>query len=189
MDYSEKIDKLLKLHIEIGKKFAEVKNLDVCVNGVFLPPKSIPRFDVVFVGINPSTTGQKSKNDDELGNWNSSETDKLFQKYLIDFGLDGAYATDFSHFGRAESKINKIAEDELKQFKEFFVKEIEIIQPKIIVCFGDKSYKLVTESIKNNNIKILKFWHPGASKQGHGMDKLLENWDEQFSQLKANLPE
>ena len=61
----------------------------------------MPRFDVVFVGINPSTTGRQSKNSDELGNWNTSETDKLFQEYLCKFKLEGSYATDFSHFGRA----------------------------------------------------------------------------------------
>jgi len=187
---SEKIDKLLKLHIEIGKKYCEVKeNFNVCVNGVFLPPKSKPRFDVVFVGINPSTTGQKSSNSDEIGNWNISKTDKLFQEYLRKYKLEGSYATDFSHFGRAESKTNKITEDELKQFADFFVREIEIIQPKIIVCFGDKSYRLVLGFIKDNKIKILKFWHPGASKRGHGKDKLLKKWDEQFHKLKANLPE
>lgn len=186
---SEKIDKLLNLHIEIGKRYAENKNFNVCVNGVFLPPNSAPRDDIVFIGINPSTTGQKSKIREELGNWNTSSTDKLFQQYLSKFGLEGCYATDFCHFGRAESKKDKISEKELKLFLDIFKKEIEILNPKIIVCFGNKAYQLVTGSIKRKEIKILNFWHPGAAKQGHGFDKLKAKWDTQFISLKASLSE
>lgn len=189
MNTSEKIDRLLKLHVKIGKRSVEVgKMLDVCVNGVFLPPDSEPRFDVVFVGVNPSTTGQKPNNEDKLGNWNSSETDELFQKYLVDFDLCGCYATDFSHFGRAESKTDKISKEELEKVHNLFEEEIGIIQPKIIVCFGKNSFDLVSKFIKSQ-IEIMQFWHPGAAKQGHGIDKLKQNWNENFKKLKEKLLE
>jgi len=184
---SGKIDCLLKLHMEIGKYFCEVDELDVCVNGVFLPPDSQPRFDVVFAGVNPSTASKKSKTMDELGNWNTSQTDKLFQKYLVEHGLEGCYATDFSHFGRAETKTDKISNEELKKHSDFFKREIEIIQPKIIACFGQKTYDLVKEIIHDGKIQVIKLWHPGAAKQGHGIKKLKQNWDKKFQKIKKEI--
>ena len=51
-------------------------------------------------------------------------------------------------------------------YKNFLEKEIQIIQPKIIFCFGSKVEKTLREFFKDSFVEIVGLPHPAGQRRG-----------------------
>lgn len=126
----QKINKLT----ELNKSLNPPKEL----SGVFLPRGLPEQFDFMFIAEMPSMKNPKDIS--ELGgNFNVSAPDRFLQKMMIKYGVAGSYVTDIVKRGGVARKPTKA---EIQEWLLFLLKEIEIIQPEVIIVLGERTYRM-----------------------------------------------
>lgn len=152
---------------------------EIWLGGIFLPTYYQHQYNVVFIGLQPSENLLRKPYLKFLGNFNISSCDKRFQKQLIDFNFGGSYVTDIVKLQRPAKK--RPNEEEIRFFIPFLRKEIEIINPRIIVALGNEAYDILKNYGKELDInKLKKVYHPAYR------FKKKEAWDNQFKRVKEN---
>lgn len=94
--------------------------------------------DIMFVGLNPSC------------GYFPSRYDEYFYGVLKENGLQNAHLTDVIKVRIKTKEVEQYLEDKdfLEKNLEFFKREIEIIDPKIIVAMGENSNDILTEYLR-----------------------------------------
>ena len=105
--------------------------------------------DIIFLGLNPSH------------GYFPSKYDKFFYKELKKNNFEDAHITDLIKIKELNKKINELLEDKkiLKEQVEFLIKEIKIINPRIIVILGRKCDELFRKNFPDEDIPIIKIRH------------------------------
>ena len=101
--------------------------------GLFLPIGSTERDDVMFVAEMPSMIEPKK----EYVNFNASARDRFFVQTLKDYGVTGVYVTDIV---KRRDAPRRPSEKEINEWLGFLLKEINIINPKLLIIIGKKNY-------------------------------------------------
>jgi len=127
------MDEILEKLNELNKTLITPKEL----GGSFLPKEMPKQFDFMFVAEMPSMA--KPKDIATLGgNFNVSARDNFFQEMMKKYSVAGSYVTDIVKEGNIPRRPTG---EEIKKWLPFLVKEIEIIQPKIIIVLGKRTYE------------------------------------------------
>jgi uracil-DNA glycosylase family 4 len=141
----EKLNRTLKMPQELG--------------GIFLPKGSPKQFDFMFVAEMPSMNEPK-KNNNENFNFGVTARDRFFQEMMIKYDVAGSYVTDIVKERDIPRKPNK---NEIQKWLQFLLKEIEIINPKIIIVLGRRTYEAsfepFVEPLISKNIKVDYVFH------------------------------
>lgn len=93
----------------------------------------------MFVAEMPSMNVPKDW--DGKSNYNFGKFDarcRFFQKMMIEQGVAGSYVTDIV---KERGKPRKPTKTEIQKWLPFLLKEIEIIQPKVIIILGKRTYE------------------------------------------------
>ena len=97
----------------------------------------------------------------------------LFNSIIFTFELKNAYFTNFVKCGLNDENGNYKGLDEYDQncittcFNEYLLKEIDIIKPKIVFCFGSKAESLLWDYYPNEySFSVVGLPHPARSRQG-----------------------
>lgn len=134
------------------------------LSGIFLPEDSKKRFDFMFIAEMPSRNVPSDWDGKSNYNFNVTKTDRFLQNMMVRCDVDGSYITDIVK----ESNIpREPTEIEIQKWLPFLLKEIEIIQPKAIIVFGKRTYKIFGQFVKpliTNEIKVDWVFH--YSQQG-----------------------
>lgn len=85
------------------------------------------------------------------------ETNKNLDRYLRLFGFnfEDVYATNafvFIKYGKMSARIP--AEDFLQSIKDYLIPQIEIIQPKMVVCLGAQTLNGLRKALGYRSIKV-----------------------------------
>lgn len=127
------------------------------LGGVFLPKDSPRNFDFMFIAEMPSMRNQEKVIE---SNFDVSTRDKFFQEMTVKYGIGGSYVTDIVKEGDTPRQPTK---NEIEKWLPFLLKEIEIIQPKVIIVLGkrtyERSFKPFIEFHLSKNIKIDWVFH------------------------------
>ena len=127
------MDETLEKLNELNKTLSTPKEL----GGAFLPKGAQKQFYFMFVAEMPSMA--RPKDIAALGgNFNVSARDNFFQEMMTKYGVAGSYVTDIVKEGDIPRRPT---EEEIKKWLPFLLKEIEIIQPKIIIVLGKRTYE------------------------------------------------
>ncbi len=107
------------------------------LGGLFLPLNHPKQFDFMFIAEMPSMS--TSTDISSLGgNFNVSARDRFFQEMMVKYGIAGSYVTDIVKRGDIPRQPRK---DEIGKWLPFLLEEIKIIQPKIIIVLGKRTYE------------------------------------------------
>ena len=86
-------------------------------------------------------------------NWNPrnnfflyDSSDKLFVQILNTYGFGGCYITDVV---KTCTPAGDLDEDDVKEFKNILEQEIKIIQPRLIVAVGGRSFRAINNKKYN----------------------------------------
>jgi uracil-DNA glycosylase len=60
---------------------------------------------------------------------------------------------------KTRGKVGQSYPEEIAPHRDFFDREIEILQPRLIVAFGQKVYDLLQFALASQGIKIRQVWH------------------------------
>ena len=173
---------------ELNKKiaeFAQGKNWgEIWLEGIFLPTYYFPhQYNVIFVAIQPSTNLLDNPYLRFLGNFNISPTEKKFQDRMMKFGFGGSYVTDIVKLQRLANE--RPTKKEIEMFLPFLEKELEIINPKIVVALGEETYQILNKNrVKLGIEKLEKIFHPAGTAA-----KSDEQRDKQFIKLQQKIEE
>ncbi|MBU3901394.1 hypothetical protein KJ590_03595 [Patescibacteria group bacterium] len=127
---NEKLNKLENLN-----KILKPPPLEL--GGKFLPEGSSKQYDFMFVAEKPSMNIPKDWDGKSNYNFDVTKRDKFFQTMMVKYGVDGNYATDIV---KERGRPGKPAKAEIQEWLPFLRKEIEIIQPKVIIVVGERTY-------------------------------------------------
>jgi uracil-DNA glycosylase family 4 len=108
------------------------------LSGVFLPKDYCPRFDIMFLAEMPSMKVPKNWNGKENYNFDLTARDKFFQCMLVKYGVAGSYCTDIV---KKRNIPGRPTEEEVKNWRDFLLKEIAIIKPRLILVVGRRTYE------------------------------------------------
>lgn len=110
--------------------------------------------NIMFVGLNPSYSCFPTK------------VDKFFYEQLKKYGFENAHLTDLIKIRTKNENIHKILGDKqvLMEQIRFLIKEIEIINPKVIIALGKKCYDALRNNLKKKNIKIIQLIHYSSTR-------------------------
>jgi len=129
------------------------------LGGMFLPKGSPKQYDFMFIAEMPSMSTTRDISG-LGGNFNVSTRDKFFQKTMVKYGVDGSYVTDIVKKGDIPRKPT---EKEIRKWLPFLLKEVEIIQPKVIIVLGKRTYeasfKPFVEPLISKDIKVSYVFH------------------------------
>jgi len=112
-------------------------------------------YRVMFVCESPSTAGGVGIFNNQ-SNFNTTKADDLFNKYKKRYGLDNCYTTDFVKCGIPNGKPDS---EKAENCSRYLKKEIEIVEPKVIVAVGRVTYKLLGKYIYDIKIPIKRIYH------------------------------
>ncbi len=102
-----------------------------------------------------------------------SEYGNFVNSAIVTFKLSNAYMTnlikcgmnDFT--GKRYKGIDYYNSDCIETcFNNYFRKELEIMEPKVIFTFGSKVYKYVSNKLSDENIKVVGLPHPAGQRRG-----------------------
>ena len=170
---------------ELNKEIAEFAKGrgwgEIWLEGTFLPRYLPHRCDVVFVSIQASTKFLENPHLKFLGNFNFSKTNIKMQERMVKFGFGGSYVTDIVKLQRpADQRPTK---EDIEMFLPFLKKEIEIVNPKIIVALGGHAYNILNEYKDRLGIKkLFNVFHPAGTAA-----KTDKERDEQFKKLQEEI--
>lgn len=130
--------------------------------GVFLPKGSRKQFNFMFVAEMPSMNEPKDWDGKSNYNFDVTKRDKFLQDMMVKYGVGGSYTTDIvkeRDIPRGPTK------KEVQKWLSFLLKEIEIIQPKVIIVLGKRTYEVsfkpYIESLIPTEIKVDYVFHYG----------------------------
>jgi len=154
----------MKYPTELRLKFRRWYNIDPW----FFPPKNdlvkgfLGAGDVVFICMRPST-----------GTF-PSPADEQFYKLLKNNGFQDAHITDLVKC-RSRVKIEKRKEEkEVENCFGYLLKELEIIEPSLIVAVGDKAYNYLNGKLPQRyKDRLDKIIHYSYAKRW-GKEQVLE---------------
>lgn len=126
-------DKLNKLE-NLNKKLKFPQQL----SGVFLPKSSQKKFDFMFVAEMPSMNEPKDWDGKSNYNFDITKRDEFLQDIMVKYGVGGSYITDIV---KERNIPRSPTEKEVQKWLSFLLKEIEIIQPKVIIVLGKRTYE------------------------------------------------
>lgn len=172
------MDRKLKSLEELNKQLTLPKEL----GGVFLPEGVKEKFDFMFIGEMPSMN--EPKNWDGISNYNFNVTkrDKFLQDMMVKYAVGGSYITDIVK----EIDIARMPiKDEIKKWLSYLLKEIDILEPRVIVVLGERTYKKsfqkYVEPFISKNIKVDYVFHYCSQVT---RDKFENRFSEVVSRLK-----
>ncbi|MGC8976659.1 MAG: uracil-DNA glycosylase [Candidatus Ratteibacteria bacterium] len=153
-----------------------------------------PYSKVIFIGEAPG------KNEDEKGIPFCGKAGEILDFLLDTIGLKrkNVYITNVVKCRPPGNRRPK--KNEIEKCKEYLIKQIEIIKPKIICCLGDIALKFIFENysikknkgitemhgriIKLNNFKVFPVFHPAYAIYNR---KILKVMRDDFKKLKEFL--
>ena len=171
------------------------------VNKAFVKASGYPRARIMLVGMNPSNTrrGNLVFGPEDTVNY------PIVKKMLDAVGLtfDCVYITNILKCSTVDNELDK--EIVPKCVAQKFIKELEIVDPELIICFGNEvakmlgfnlpRYKDYSEDpsapgdrlIQNGNYSIGRVYHPAffARKGGVDAEHSLESYAEEIKKLKT----
>jgi len=121
------LQQLEEMNVNV-KRIAESENKQFCY-GRFLPST-----EVMFVAEMPSF----SKRWNPRNNFFISNTDKLFVQILTKHGFGGSYITDIV---KTCAPVGDLEPKQVESFTPFLLKEIEILQPRLVVAVGKRALR------------------------------------------------
>ncbi len=136
------------------------------LGGMFLPEGFKEQFDFMFVAEMPSMNEPKNKfGKKENFNFGVTAKDKFFQEMMIKYGTAGSYVTDIV---KERDIPRRPTREEIKKWLPFLLQEIDIVNPKVIIVIGkrtyDDSFKPFIEPLIPKEIKTDYVFH--YSQQG-----------------------
>jgi uracil-DNA glycosylase family 4 len=123
---------------------------------------------IMFVGERPST-----------GKY-GGPSDRHLYRLLEELGIENSHLTDVI---KVRGKVEDPYPEEMGPHKRIFDKEIEIIQPRMIIAFGQKVYDLLQFSLAGTGIKIRQTYHYAYARWGAAKAVLIEK---QLRQIVRN---
>lgn len=106
--------------------------------GLFLPPGSNERDDVLFIAEMPSMNEPKDRVLHQNYNFGVTARDKFFQEMLVKYGLAGVYVTDIVKSRNVPGKPTK---KEIFDWLPFLMQEIKILDPQLIIVIGKRTFE------------------------------------------------
>jgi uracil-DNA glycosylase len=105
--------------------------------------------DIFLVGLNPSSGTFPSKRDKQL------------YSLLKEKELQNVHITDFIKIRAKNNQINEVLNNSklIKNQAQFFKKEIDILNPKLLITMGYKCDELIKQNISFSNSFIKKIKH------------------------------
>lgn len=171
-------EKLRKLN-DLNKNLKPPKEL----SGVFLPKESPKQFDFMFIAEMPSKGMPKNWDGKTNFNFDVSKRDKFLQALMVRYDVAGSYVTDVV---KEREKPGEPKKEKIQKWLSFLLEEIKIIQPKIVVVLGErtykKSFKPFVESLIPREIKINWVYH--YRQQGAKTDSEVE---QRFSEVISKM--
>jgi len=113
--------------------------------------------EVMFVGEHPST-GRFDK-----------VPDCLLYSLLEKYAAADAHLTDVI---KTRGKGTEPYPDDMRPHRRVFDREMEIVNPRLVVSFGQKVYDLLQFSLAGSGIKVSQVWHYSYTRRG--ADKAVE---------------
>jgi len=193
----KKEEKLRKLYRE-NKYSEECKNLDIAENKTFVSDLSNgnPNSNLFFVGEAPG------KNEEEMGFPFQGQAGDIFNEYIERIGLKRediwvGNVVPYRPTKNGKNKNRKPKKSEIVACLPILRKEIEIIDPKIIITLGvtalnsltQNKYKLKQvsgELMQYNNKLLFPTYHPSAA---YRFPKIEKKFKGDFYKLKKLLRE
>jgi uracil-DNA glycosylase family 4 len=127
-------EKLGEVNKKIKQRGIKSTHKQYCY-GNFLPS---PSTKVMFIAEMPALDSQWCPR----CNFDISWTDRVFQKFMIQYGFGGSYITDVvkdcDHSRRPE-------EPEINKYRELLLREIEIVNPQLIVALGESAFSMLRD--------------------------------------------
>lgn len=120
---------------------------------------------VMFVGERPST-----------GRFGGS-SDHLLYTILEKYGAADAHLTDII---KTRGKVGDPYPDNMTPHRHIFDREMEIVQPRLVLAFGQKVYDLLQFTLAGSGIKVGQVWHYSYTRRG--ADKALQ-FDQQIRRV------
>lgn len=85
-----------------------------------------------------------------------SKADRLLYSLLGEYGAADTHLTDVI---KSRGRVDDAYPANLAPDKSFFDRELEIVQPKRIIAFGDKVHDMLKFMLAGHGIPVLKTWH------------------------------
>lgn len=153
-------DKLGRLE-ELNKTLKSPQEL----GGAFLPEGSPKQFEFMFVAEMPSMNEPKNKSTEKFSNFSVTARDRFLKEMMMKYGVAGSYVTDIV---KERDVPRQPTKGEIEKWRPFLLEEVEIIQPRVIVVLGkrtyDASFKPFIEPHIPKQIKVEYVFH--YSQQG-----------------------
>lgn len=145
---------MLKELEKINKKVKTLAKDDGYYFGRFFPHTK-----VMFIGEKP-TMPKKKEDWNPMDNFYFSKSDVNFVHMLTKYGLGGSYITDI--IKSCGPSGDELTEKDLDVYFPLLLKEIEVIQPEIIVALSRTAEGILKEHLKLNdiNIPVHTIYHP-----------------------------
>lgn len=86
----------------------------------------------------------------------SGPAKSLLYPFLKEIGAGDGHLTDVI---KTPARVGQPYPEDITDHRRFFDLEIEIVQPSLIVAFGQKAYDLLQFSLAGCGIKIREVWH------------------------------
>lgn len=137
---------------------------------------------VMFVCESPSSSGGGKDSPTVLRNWAPVGPARRFACILKEYGLDHCYITDAVKCGEREGSFH--TDQEIDYCVTFLAREIELIQPLVVVGVGGNAARILRENLEpalnKQNALIPVFFHiTHYSAWKHS----LQSWEKQFPEL------
>lgn len=136
-------------------------------------------YRVMFICESPSTSGGTGIFNNEA-NFNATGADKLFNEYKQKYSLQNCYTTDFVKCGVPNEKPTK---EKIKNCSEYLMKEIEIINPKVIIAVGKIAFDLLTEHIHTKIPIIFMHHYSYIYRWCRNKEDKVSEYDNQFKEI------
>ena len=125
---------------------------------------------VMFVGERPST-----------GNFNDKPARFLYS-LLEKHGVPNAHLTDVI---KTRAVVNELYPKDMSPHWHILNREIEIIQPRIVIAFGPKVYNLLQLTLSVHKFPLKQIHHYASARWGADKENIL---DEQIRAAVASTP-
>jgi len=117
---------------------------------------SAKEYPVIFVCHCPATRTGSENGSIRRTCWQTTDEDLHFKEMRKKIGLEHAYITNSIKCGSIVE--NKPKPEELSRCIQFIEKEIELVNPRVIVCVGNRSERILHDYL-HTNLPILKVPH------------------------------
>lgn len=92
-----------------------------------------------------------------------SSADKLLYSLLNKLGVPDAHLTDVI---KSRGKVGDPYPSDISEHRRIFDRELDIIQPRLIVAFGQKVYDLLQFTLAGGSATIRTVWHYSYTRRG-----------------------